>query len=102
MVLPVHRDPFLRRQTCRQPQDQLEQEDDRRVELQRFMRGGAVQVNRRAEHGDLRDGGRGEKTDGERNQHEQPPTHELPMSGVMVARHCYSQRYEMKRFVVFL
>jgi hypothetical protein len=45
-----------------------------------------VQVNRRAEHGDLRDGGGSDQTDGERNQHEQPPTHKLPMSGVMVAR----------------
>jgi len=53
MVLSVDGHPLLRGQSGRDPQRESEQPGDRRMQRQRAMRGAAMQVNRRAEGGDL-------------------------------------------------
>ena len=69
VVLPVDRHPFLRRQPRRQPQRKPEHPRDRRVQLERAMRGAAVQVDGGAHDGNLRDESGDDETENEGKQH---------------------------------
>src|SRR5262249_26344588 len=63
VMLAVDRHPFLGRKARRDPESELETEDKRRVKFERLVSGGAMQVNRGAEDGNLNENGGDDKSD---------------------------------------
>src|SRR5262245_28323785 len=69
VMLAMHRDPLARAEARRDPQTETEEECDRGMQLERFMRGAAVQKDGRAENSDLRDERRSEQAPGKLPEH---------------------------------
>ena len=55
VVLPVNSDPLFRGHAGGNPQAESEDQRDRRVQVEGFMRGAAMEEDRRAEDRNLRD-----------------------------------------------
>ena len=55
VMLTVHRDPFPRTQAGRNPQTEAKDKRDRRMQLERLVRGAAVKKDSGTEDGDLSD-----------------------------------------------
>jgi hypothetical protein len=53
VVFPVNGHPLFRRQAGREPQGEAEKPCDKRVKRERSVGCGAMQIDRRAKHGDL-------------------------------------------------
>ena len=73
VMLAMDRDPLLRRQSRRQPQRELERPFNRRMQHERLVRGGAVQVNGRAEYRGLNEESGHAKREQNRRQQQTPP-----------------------------
>ena len=65
VMFAMHRDPLSGVQAGSEPQYELERKDQRGMELERFVRRGSMQVNRRGEHRHLSDEYRDQERDDE-------------------------------------
>ena len=69
VMLAMHGDPLARAEAGRDPEAETEDEGHGRMQLERLMRGAAMEKNRGAEDGDLRDEGGREQAPGELPEH---------------------------------
>jgi hypothetical protein len=68
-MLAVHGHPFLRVKARREPEHELEDEDQGGMKFERLVRGRSMQIDRRGKDGDLSDKRGKKKGDDERPDH---------------------------------
>jgi hypothetical protein len=69
VMLPMHGDPLSRTKPGRNPETETEDERHGGMQLERFVRRAAMEKDRGAEDGDLRDDGRREQAPGKLPEH---------------------------------